>query len=176
MSRPTLLVYCGLPGVGKSMASAYTADRYPATRYRSDAVRKELFPDPDYTSAESDATYAELLERARTDLESGTDVVLDATFRRKTRREQAMAVADEADVDIRFVHVICSLEVVRERLEKRTETISDAEFDQHLQLRESFDPIERDHVVIDNSGTIEETHAQLDRQVLSSAVRERSTR
>ena len=176
MSRPTLLVYCGLPGVGKSIASAYTADWYPATRYRSDAVRKELFPEPTYTSAESDATYAELLERARTDLESGSNVVLDATFRRKTRREQAMSVAREADVDIRFVHVTCSLEVVRERLEKRTETISDAEFDQHLQLRESFDPIERDHVVIDNSGTIEETQAQLDERVLSTARPDRPTR
>ena len=166
MNRPTLLVYCGLPGVGKSMASAYTAERFPATRYRSDEIRKELFPEPSYTAAESDATYAELLERAHADLESGSDVVLDATFRSKARRDRAAAVADGADADVRFVHVTCALEVVRERLAERTGTISDAEFEQHLQLRESFDPLERDHVVVDNSGTIEETREQLDRLVL----------
>ncbi|ELY54454.1 AAA family ATPase [Natronolimnohabitans innermongolicus] len=176
MARPTLLVYCGLPGVGKSMASEYTAERYPATRYRSDAVRKELFPDPEYTSAESDATYAELLARARSDLESGTDVVLDATFRRKARREQAAAVADEVDADVLFVRVTCSLEVVEERIRARTDTISDAGFEQHLQLRDSFEPIERDHVEIDNSGTIAETRAQLDERVLSTPPAERATR
>ncbi|MXV62571.1 AAA family ATPase [Natronorubrum sp. JWXQ-INN-674] len=166
MARPTLLVYCGLPGVGKSVASAYAAERLSATRYRSDAVRKELFPNPSYTSAESAATYAELLERARTDLESGTDVVLDATFRTRTNRDQAVTVAREAGADAMFVHVTCALEVVEERIERRTNTISDAQFEQHLQLRESFEPIERDHVVIDNSGSLEETYAQLERTVL----------
>ena len=166
MSRPTLLVYCGLPGVGKSMASEYTADRLPAARYRSDEIRKELFPEPSYTSAESDATYAELLERARADLESGSDVVLDATFRSRERRDRAATVADEAGAETVFVHVTCALEVVEQRLEERTDTVSDAEFEQHLQLRESFDPLERDHVVIDNSGTIEETRDQLERLVL----------
>lgn len=166
MDRPSLLVYCGLPGVGKSIASAYTADHLPAERHRSDEVRKELFPAPSYTAAESAATYDELLERARSDLESGENVVLDATFQSKENRDRAAAIADEADADALFVHVTCSLEVVEERLENRTDTISDAEFEQHLQLRESFDPIERDHVVVDNSGTIEETREQLERSVL----------
>lgn len=166
MTRPTLLVFCGLPGVGKSMASAYTADRLSATRYRSDEVRKELFPEPSYTGAESDATYAELIERARADLESGTDVVLDATFRSKERRDRAATAAREADAAVTFVRVTCSLEVVEERLAERTDTISDADFELHLRLRDAFDPIERDHVVIDNSGTIEETREQLERRVL----------
>ena len=166
MTRPTLLVYCGLPGVGKSMASAYTAEQLPATRYRSDEIRKELFDEPSYTSAESDATYAELLERARTDLESDTNVVLDATFRSRERRDRAATVADEVGAELAFVHVTCALEVVERRIAERTDGVSDAEFEQHLQLRESFDPLERDHVVIDNSGSIAETHDQLERLVL----------
>ncbi|SEH17379.1 hypothetical protein SAMN04487967_3135 [Natronorubrum sediminis] len=166
MTRPTLLVYCGLPGVGKSMASSYTADRFPATRYRSDAVRKQLFSDPSYTADESAATYEELLSRGRNTLEADEHVVLDATFQSKETRDAAATVAAEADAEIRFVHVTCALEVVKERIESRTETISDAEFEQHMLLRESFDPLEREHVVIDNSETIEETHDQLERLVL----------
>lgn len=166
MDRPTLFVYCGLPGVGKSMASAYTADRLPATRYRSDEIRKELFPTPSYTDAETAATYEALLERARAGLDAGSNVVLDATFRSREYRNSAATVASDADAAVVFVRVTCPPEVVRDRLENRRDTISDAEFEQHLQLRESFEPLERGHVVIDNSGTVEETREQLERLVL----------
>lgn len=166
MHRPTLTVYCGLPGVGKSVASAYTADRLPANRYRSDEIRKELFPEPTYSSEETDATYAELLERARSDLESGHNVVLDATFRSKPYRDRAAEIARTVDAAQSFVRVTCDLEVIRERLENRTNTVSDAQFEQHLQLRDQFDPLEREYVEIDNSGQLEETYRQIDRAVL----------
>ncbi|WP_323172627.1 AAA family ATPase [Natrialba sp. PRR66] len=166
MARPTLTVYCGLPGAGKSAASAYTAAELSAERYRTDRVRKQLFSDPDYTTAETDATYEELLERARTALESGSNVVLDATFQSRRYRDRAAAVATATGAEFTFVFVDCELEIVKERLAERTDTISDAQFEQHLQLRETFDSIERDHVVIDNSGTLEETHRQIDEFVL----------
>ncbi|WP_255193802.1 AAA family ATPase [Natronobeatus ordinarius] len=166
MNRPTLIVYCGLPGVGKSAASAYTAEQLSTERYRSDQVRKRLFPDPEYTDEETVATYEELLACARSELEAGADVVLDATFRSKRFRDRAAALASEVDAAVVYVHVTCDVDVVRERLENRTETISDAEFEQHLQLKRAFEPIERDHVVIDNSGSLEETYRQIDREVL----------
>ncbi|WP_195893107.1 AAA family ATPase [Halopiger djelfimassiliensis] len=166
MARPTLIVYCGLPGVGKSVASGYTADHLPAERYRSDEVRKRLFPDPSYTDAETDATYEELLEQARASLEAGTNVVLDATFQSKRYREQAAEIARATDAAVAFVRVTCDLEIVRERIDARTDTISDATFEQHLQLRESFDSLEREHLVVDNSGSLEETYRQIDRAVL----------
>ncbi len=167
MPRPTLIVYCGLPGVGKSVASAYTAAQLPAERYRSDEVRKRLFPAPEYTDQETVATYEELLACARSELTADGDVVLDATFRSKRFRDRAAAVARKAEAAIEFVHVTCELDIVRERIESRTDTVSDAAFGEHLQLRRSFEPIEREHVVIDNSGTIDETKRQLDRSVLS---------
>ncbi|OIB55294.1 AAA family ATPase [Natrialba sp. SSL1] len=166
MHRATLIVYCGLPGVGKSAASGYTAEQIDAERYRTDQVRKQLFPDPSYTPEETHATYDALLERARSTLESGSNVVLDATFQSRPHREQAAAMADETGVDCEFVYVDCDLDVVEERIEERTDTISDAQFEQHLQLRETFDSIERDHVVVDNSGTLEETYRQIDEHVL----------
>ncbi|ELZ02241.1 hypothetical protein C482_05501 [Natrialba chahannaoensis JCM 10990] len=161
-----LIVYCGLPGVGKSAASGYTAEQTDAERYRTDQVRKQLFPDPSYTPEETDATYDTLLERAQSPLESGSNVVLDATFQSRPYREQAATMAEELGVDYEFVYVDCDLDVVKGRIEERTDTISDAQFEQHLQLRETFDPIERDHVVIDNSGTLEETYRQIDEHVL----------
>ncbi|WP_081655649.1 AAA family ATPase [Halopiger goleimassiliensis] len=166
MARPTLIVYCGLPGVGKSVASAYTASNLPAERYRSDEVRKQLFPDPEYTSAETQATYDELLERARADLEAGSNVVLDATFRTTRLRERAATLADDAGADVVFTRVTCDADVVETRLEERTNSVSDADLRVYNLVKESFEPLERDHVVIDNSGSLEETYRQIDRSLL----------
>ncbi|MBZ6495280.1 AAA family ATPase [Natrinema longum] len=166
MDRPRLIVYCGLPGVGKSLASGYTAEQLPAHRYRSDRIRKQLFPEPNYTDAETAETYETLLERARADLEAGTNVVLDATFRSRPRRDDAAAIAETTAAESLFVHVTCEEAVVEERLESRSGTVSDADYEQYLHLREAFDPLEREHVVLDNSGSIEETYRQLERDVL----------
>ncbi|MEY7849371.1 AAA family ATPase [Natrarchaeobius sp. A-rgal3] len=168
MSRPTLIVYCGLPGVGKSAASAYTATHAPAERYRSDEVRKELFPEPRYTSAETLATYDELLERAQTALEQGTDVVLDATFRTKRLRDRAESVAREAGAHSVFARVVCDERIVRERLANRNGGVSDADVEVYELVRDSFDPVERDHAVIDNSESLETTRRQIDRRVLQT--------
>lgn len=166
MSRPLLVVYCGLPGVGKSLASAYTAEQLSATRYRSDELRKQLFPEPTYTETETELTYEAVLSRGQATLESGSTAVLDATFRSKRFRDWAAATARDAGVDTQFVRVTCDVDIVRDRIENRTDTVSDATFDQHLKLRRKFEPIERDHVVIDNSGSIAETKRQIDRTVL----------
>ncbi|MWV41914.1 AAA family ATPase [Natrialba sp. INN-245] len=173
MVRPTLIVYCGLPGVGKSAASAYTTERLQAGRYRSDEVRKQLFPDPEYTAAETDATYEELLERARADLEGGSSVVLDATFRTERLRDRAAALAREVDAETVFTRVTCDPDVVERRLAERTNSVSDADLRVYRLVKESFEPLERDHVVVDNSGPLEETRRQIDRSVLG-VVRERA--
>ncbi|THE66628.1 kinase [Salinadaptatus halalkaliphilus] len=166
MDRPSLFVYCGLPGVGKSVASAYTAEKLAVKRYRSDEIRKELFPEPEYTAAETDATYEELLERARSELEAGSSVVLDATFRTRALRSRGATLARETDADRQFVHVTCDVDVVERRLAERTDSVSDADRRVYHLVKDSFESFERDHVEIDNSGSLEATYRQLDRAIV----------
>ena len=168
MSRPSLIVCCGLPGAGKSTVSGYVADRLGAIRYRTDTVRKELFPEPSYEPSETAETYEELLERARNELSDGRDVVLDATFSSREFRDRAGRMARDAGADVAFVRVTCEPAALRERIERRTQTASDAGYAEHLEVKAAFDDFERDHVVVDNSGTIDDTHRQLDRSVLST--------
>ncbi len=167
MNRPLLVVYCGLPGVGKSTASGYTAEQLDATRYRTDEVRQSLFENPTYTPEEMQQTYDELFSRVRSELESGTDVVIDATFNQASRRERARSVADDAGASILFVRVTCPESVVIDRIKRRTDDPSDADVSVYREHRDAFEPIECDHICIDNGGTIEETHRQVDANVLS---------
>jgi Cdc6-like AAA superfamily ATPase len=100
-----LVAVSGLPGVGKTTVSGMVAERLGADRLRSDVVRKELYPEPTYDPAETEAVYAELLSRAGDRLGRGDPAVLDATFRRCARRDRVAALADDHGVDARFVRV-----------------------------------------------------------------------
>lgn len=149
---PVLAVVCGLPGVGKSTVSRAIADRIGATVLRTDVIRKELFVDPTYTSAETVAVYDELLTRAFEHLDVGESVVLDATFKTSERRIQARDLATQVGARFRLVRVSCDEDVLERRIRAR-DGVSDADFDVHVEFRDRFEPVEMDHVVVDNSGS-----------------------
>ena len=156
-----LVVVCGLPGVGKTTVAERVADHVDGRIRRTDVIRKELFDDPEYTDAETEAVYAELLARARDDVEAGDAVVLDATFADARFRADARETAAEAAAEFDLVEVACDEAVVERRIERR-DGISDADFEIHLHFKELFDEIAADHVVVDNSETEAETFAQVD--------------
>jgi predicted kinase len=158
----SLVAVAGLPGVGKTTVSGAIADRLGATRLRSDVLRKELFDAPAYRPAETEAVYAELRERAAGLLADGESVVLDATFRGQSRRDRVAGVAEANDAAFRFVHVTCADGVVRERIATREGDASDADVTVYEQLKGEFEAVKRDHVRIDNSGTLAETRAQVE--------------
>ena len=156
-----LVVVCGLPGVGKTTVAERVAAHVDGRIRRTDVIRKELFDDPEYTDAETEAVYAELLARARDDVNAGGAVVLDATFADARFRADARETAAEAGVEFDLVEVACDEAVVEQRIERR-DGISDADFEIHLHFKELFDEVATDHVVVDNSGTEPETFAQVD--------------
>ena len=160
-STGRLVVVCGLPGVGKTTVAERVAAHVDGRIRRTDVIRKELFDDPEYTDAETEAVYAELLARARDDVEAGDAVVLDATFADARFRADARETAAEAAAEFDLVEVACDEDVVERRIERR-DGISDADFEIHLHFKELFDEIATDHVVVDNSGTEPETFAQVD--------------
>ena len=151
-STATLVVVCGLPGVGKSTVSRAVADRLGAAVLRTDVVRKELFDDPEYAAAETAAVYDALLARARERLADGRAVVLDGTFKHRERRTEASDLAAAVGVRLRLVRVRCPEAVVEERIADR-EGVSDADLAVYRRLRDRFEPVEMDHLVVDNSGT-----------------------
>lgn len=164
-----LVVVCGLPGAGKSTVSRRVTDRLDGRLVRTDVVRKELFPDPAYTSAESRAMYEEVVDRARRAAEAGEHVVLDGTFRSRAIRDRVAAVAADAGVDFRLVRVECDERLVRERIAARVDDESDADFEVYELLKDEFEPIEREHVVVDNSGSLAATTARIDELFVTAA-------
>jgi hypothetical protein len=158
---PSLVVVCGLPGVGKSRVSRAISERLDATLVRSDVVRKDLVDDPQYTSDETERTYAAVRDRAREHLAAGDRVVLDATYRSQSLRDAIAEMGTDAGAETTFVRVICDTDVVRERIRARTDTVSDATYRNYLELKSEFDDLQRPHVVVDNSGDWAATREQI---------------
>ncbi len=159
------VLVCGLPGAGKTTVAGEVVDRLGAVRIRTDVVRKDLFEDPQYSDAETDTVYRTVVERADAVLDDDQHVVLDGTFRERDFRTPAYAVAREHGVETVVLKVEADDAVVKRRIRQREGDASDADVSIYEHYRDKFDPIQTDHVVVDNSGSLDETCEQVRRAI-----------
>jgi hypothetical protein len=139
--RVRLVLVGGLPGTGKTTLAAAISDARAWTLLRSDEVRKdcaglahservdEPYREGLYSVEHTDATYAELLTRARTALEHGESVVLDASWSDGRWRSAARAVADETGSDLVELRCTTGPRIARARIAARRragDDVSDA--------------------------------------------------
>ncbi|WP_135821223.1 AAA family ATPase [Halostella litorea] len=160
---PELVVVCGPPGVGKTTVSEGIVDRIDGELLRTDVVRNDVAPDPEYTPEERERVYDELFARGRERIRRGESVVFDGTFQHSELRQRARALAAELGAEFRSVKVECAEPVVRERIRAREGGESDADVEVHELIREGFDPLDGDHVTVDNSESRAHTERQIDR-------------
>jgi len=137
-ARVRLVLVGGLSATGKTTVSRLIGTHLDAVVLRSDVIRKELAgldpvtdasADVDsglYTRENTDATYAEMLRRARIALSLGTSVVLDATWLVESRRVEARRLADEASADVIEIECCADPAVLLRRIISRREQGGDA--------------------------------------------------
>lgn len=158
-----LICVAGLPGCGKSVVAQMIVTKLNGLLLRTDAIRKELFAVPDYSPAESIRTYAEFNRRAEVGLVAGRAVVMDATFYSHASREEAASIARRLGVPWHLLLVSAPEELVRERIARRTNDISDADFRVYLEMKAIFEPVTEVHANIDNRGRMDELSVLVDR-------------
>lgn len=171
---PVLVIMCGLSGSGKTFVSGQLMAGLPAIRVRSDIERKRMFAlgereasgsglsEGIYTGQVSGEVYARLFAFARTILDTGHNVILDATFLRKSDRDAALAVAGRCDCPAVIIEVTASKEVMRRRIRQRQGNLADASeanldvLEHQLEIVETLSPDERAMAMVcDNSVTID---------------------
>ena len=144
---PALILMCGLPGAGKSVAARDIAAPFGAAVVRTDVVRKELArresPADLYTPSFSDRTYDATLERALEHLRDERTAIVDATFTRAARRAPFVDAARRIGAPLLVVEMTCPPEVVRTRLDARTgdpDEASDADWAVYEEARATYEP------------------------------------
>jgi aminoglycoside phosphotransferase family enzyme/predicted kinase len=128
-----LLLAHGLSGSGKSHAAVRLAEAAGAVRVRSDVERKRLFglgplarsaeqvPGGIYGPCATARTYDQLLQAARTALQAGWSVIVDAAFLRRCERDRFHALAFDLRVPFALLDCQAPLAVLRERVAARTQ-------------------------------------------------------
>ena len=157
VAEPVLVVVSGLPGTGKSYFCKRLAERLPAIILESDALRKILFPQPDYSQAESARLFKTIRLLVERFLRRGSSIILDATNLSERYREYFYSIAERLDVKLVLVSVEAPPLLVKERLAARLKNQrekSDAGWEIYQKMSHSVEKITRKHYVADTSRDI----------------------
>ena len=128
--RPWLGLTMGVSGSGKSSQTQALIEQRALVRLRADVERKRLFglapeassagvPGGIYGEDASERVFAHLLGVARTLLQAGQPVLVDATFIRRARRRPFIALAQALDMPWRILAFDAPEPVLRERVRQR---------------------------------------------------------
>ncbi len=152
-NRPCLVLLGGLPGTGKLTLAQALAIHAGFTVIRSDLVRKELAGtsghEPDaarygaatYSAEWTERTYRECVRRAAAQLNEGKRALIDATFRDEAERTRALDAAQQWGVP--GLLLICQADpaVVKDRLDRRRNDASDADWAIYLETARRWEPL-----------------------------------
>lgn len=148
-SRPVFIVVFGLIATGKSTLAGLIARELDCTVISSDKIRKELVGVPPaerryepfdkgiYSEEITDKVYNEIIKMGKHLAESGSTVVLDASFSKRKYRKLVVEEARSIGISLYFIQTTARDKTIRERLQRREvcgKSISDA----RLELLESF--------------------------------------
>jgi predicted kinase len=136
--RPMLIVTHGLSGSGKTFGTEPLLRIPGVIRIRSDIERKRCHGIAAhqssessvrggiYSERESQATYQRLVQLARTTLDAGYSVILDAACLHKSQRELFVRLADELKVEYWLLPFASDVATMRERVQSRANLGRDA--------------------------------------------------
>ena len=160
--RPQFLAIThGLSGSGKTLGTQAILEQCGAVRLRSDVERKRLaglsplastgseVAGGLYAPAFSRRTFARLADLATAVIESGLPVILDATFLRRSDREQFRALSESLAVPFVILDFPTDEATCRERIRQRSREQSDASeatepvLDRQLRLQEALSDAEQ---------------------------------
>jgi len=152
MAMPTLYVFAGLPGGGKTTLSRMLAQHIGATHLRIDTIEQAL---RDLCSFDVQGEGYRLAYRVAADnLRLGLDVIADSCNPIELTRNEWRQVAIDANATPIDVEVVCSDKVEhRRRVEGRASTVPGLKLPtwQEVESRE-YHPWSRDRIAIDTAG------------------------
>ncbi|MCB9236199.1 MAG: ATP-binding protein [Bacteroidia bacterium] len=136
---PMVIFVMGLPGSGKSYFASRFAPAIQGVYLSSDLVRKEIFPQPQYSPAEKEAVYRALEARMQQAVQQGLPLVLDATFYQQSLRDRFEQAARAVGAQAHWIRVQAGENLTRKRVSVPRDH-SDADWQVYLKLKAAYEP------------------------------------
>jgi predicted kinase len=162
-----IILFCGLPGVGKTTLANEVSRLVNAVVLSSDKIRKELIPKPTYRPKEKKLIYDIFILIAKYLNEAGVDCILDATFNKEIFRNRVRKSLALSTKEFCIVECACTEEIVISRLRKRKGGFSDADISIYRMMKKIFEPIPEPHIVANTSDPPKEVAKIVSKQILS---------
>jgi predicted kinase len=135
--RPFLVLFCGIPGSGKTTVAAGVAlELQRCVHVQTDQVRA-MVARPEYDGVESRFVYGAAVAVGGAALRSGYDVILDATFGRREYRSEALDGLEPLSSRVMVVHVFCDLGTALARNASRRDPVPEETL---TRIQRSFEP------------------------------------
>ncbi len=157
------MIVSGFTGAGKSFVADIIKKQGDFIVLKSDVIRKELaginpymhvyadFEKGLYSKEMTERVYDELFKRAEKYLKRRKNVIIDASFLDKGKRDRARELAKKLNANILILWVETDEKLIKERLEKRESDVSDGRWEIYLKQKEKYEkPCEKDIIFLKN--------------------------
>lgn len=143
--QPSLSITHGFSGSGKSTVAMNMIAVEGGIRIRSDVERSRLMSssigEAKYSKAMSQRVYGHLLGLAKSSVQSGFPIIVDATFLQQKRRMPFQQLAEQLDVEYRIIDCQAPFNELCRRLRLRENDPSEADVNVLQAQMKNHDPI-----------------------------------
>lgn len=158
-NKPFIIALSGFTGTGKSFVANMLSNKIGCVVLRSDVIRKELskinlnqhvyedFEKGIYNKEMTEKVYKEMFKRAKEYLKKFKNVILDASFLDKNKRDELRKISKKLNVKLLIIWVESPPDLIKERLLKRKNDISDGRWEIYLKQREKYKRPEEEDIV-----------------------------
>lgn len=147
--EPALILLSGLPGSGKTTFARALSGSIEVRHIESDAIRRELVPEPTFSFAESGRVFARVEAEARRTIESGRHALIDATNLTNGDRKRFFNLSTMLAARLIAVRVVAPEAVIRERLSREREGHSRAGIEVYERMQGRAQAFSAPVVVVD---------------------------
>ena len=166
----TVVLICGLPGVGKSVISKKLGSHLKAVVLSTDKIRKELIENPTYSNKEKKQIYDVMILLAKYLHQANTSCILDATFSKDTFRKQVKKKIGISGSHFKVVECICPEELIISRLKSRKNDYSDADVTVYKKMKKIYEPVKGKHIEVNTQVSADVNAKLIHKKILEDKI------